>query len=178
MKSFLHFLKRNPYYTLINILGLSIALMFVILIGDYTWRQFSTDSSQPNKDRIVLMGRPGDFMSWPEESWKIGEMYPEIENTCCVMSQGGTIRSDMKSFKDTEGDPILLVDSTFFDIFSYDFIEGNPEDALSTPDRCVITESLANALFPDADPFGEPIRIIGIKEMFFNDHDPYDTTLV
>lgn len=178
MKSFLHFLKRNPYYTLINILGLSIALMFVILIGDYTWRQFSTDSSQPNKDRIVLMGRPGDFMSWPEESWKIGEMYPEIENTCCVMSQGGTIRSDMKSFKDTEGYPILLVDSTFFDIFSYDFIEGNPEDALSTPDRCVITESLANALFPDADPFGEPIRIIGIKEMFFNDHDPYDTTLV
>ena len=178
MKSFLHFLKRNPYYTLINILGLSVALMFVILIGDYTWRQFSTDSSQPNKDRIVLMGRPGDFMSWPEESWKIGEMYPEIENTCCVMSQGGTIRSDMKSFKDTEGYPILLVDSTFFDIFSYDFIEGNPEDALSTPDRCVITESLANALFPDVDPLGEPIRIIGIKEMFFNDHDPYDTTLV
>ena len=119
MKSFLHFLKRNPYYTLINILGLSIALMFVILIGDYTWRQFSTDSSQPNKDRIVLMGRPGDFMSWPEESWKIGEMYPEIENTCCVMSQGGTIRSDMKSFKDTEGDPILLVDSTFFTIHFY-----------------------------------------------------------
>ena len=101
MKSFLHFLKRNPYYTLINILGLSIALMFVILIGDYTWRQFSTDSSQPNKDRIVLMGRPGDFMSWPEESWKIGEMYPEIENTCCVISQGGPIRSDMKRFEAT-----------------------------------------------------------------------------
>lgn len=152
--------------------------MFIILIGDYTWRQFSTDSSQPNKDRIVIMGRLDDYMSWPEVSWKIGSMYPEIENTCCVMSQGGTIRSDKNSFKDAEGDPILLVDSTFFDIFSYDFVEGNPEDALSTPDRCVITESLANALFPNADPLGEPVRIIGIKSVYINDYDPFDSTLV
>lgn len=178
MKSFFRFLKTNPYYTVINILGLSVALMFIILIGDYTWRQFSTDSSQPNKDRIVIMGRLDDYMSWPEVSWKIGSMYPEIENTCCVMSQGGTIRSDKNSFKDAEGDPILLVDSTFFDIFSYDFVEGNPEDALSTPDRCVITESLANALFPNADPLGEPVRIIGIKSVYINDYDPFDSTLV
>lgn len=93
-------MKRNPFYTVINIVGLSVALMFVILIGDYTWRQFSVDHSQPNKDRIVLLGRSSDYMSWPEESWKIGRMYPEIENTCCVVSQGGTIRTDEESFKD------------------------------------------------------------------------------
>ena len=102
MKSFLRFLRRNPYYTVINVLGLSVALMFVILIGDYTWRQFSVDSSQPNKDRIVLMGRSGDYMSWPGASWKIGRMYPEIENTCCVVSQAGTIRTDNESFRAKE----------------------------------------------------------------------------
>ena len=133
MKSFFRFLKRNPFYTVINIVGLAVALMFVILIGDYTWRQFSTDSSQPNKDRIVLMGRSGDYMSWPEESRKIAQMYPEIENSCCVVSQGGTIRSEKESFKDVEGNPMMLVDSTFFDVFSYDFVEGNPETALSSP---------------------------------------------
>ena len=111
-------MKRNPFYTVINIVGLSVALMFVILIGDYTWRQFSVDHSQPNKDRIVLLGRSSDYMSWPEESWKIGRMYPEIENTCCVVSQGGTIRTDEESFKDEEGNPVLLVDSTFFSMFS------------------------------------------------------------
>ena len=119
-------MKRNPYYTVINILGLAIALMFVILIGDYTWRQFSMDHSQPNKDRIVLLGRSSDYMSWPEESWKIGRMYPEIENTCCVVSQGGTIRTDEESFKDMEGNPVLLVDSTFFSMFSFDFVEEIP----------------------------------------------------
>lgn len=173
-------MRRNPYYTVINVLGLSVALMFVILIGDYTWRQFSVDSSQPNKDRIVLMGRSGDYMSWPEESWKIGGMFPEIENTCCVVSQGGTIRSDNESFRDIEGNPILLVDSTFFNMFSYDFREGNPQDALSSPDRCVITRSLADAIFPGEDPMGEPLRIIGQRSVFMNNgtQDPFDSTLV
>ena len=179
MKSFLRFLRRNPYYTVINVLGLSVALMFVILIGDYTWRQFSVDSSQPNKDRIVLMGRSGDYMSWPGASWKIGRMYPEIENTCCVVSQAGTIRTDNESFRDVDGNPMLLVDSTFFDIFSYDFIKGDPEIALSSPDKCVITESLANAIFPDSDPMGEPLRIIGHRSVFITgNQDPYDSTLV
>ena len=97
MKSFFRFLRRNPYYTLINILGLSVALMFVILIGDYTWRQFSTDSSQPNKDRIVLMGRSGDYMSWPEASREIGRKHPEIENTCCIVSNGTVVRADSET---------------------------------------------------------------------------------
>lgn len=154
--------------------------MFVILIGDYTWRQFSTDSSQPNKDRIVLMGRSGDYMSWPDESWKIGRMYPEIENTCCVVSQAGTIRSDKESFKDVDGNPMLLVDSTFFNMFSYDFVEGDPEIALSSPEKCVITESLADAIFPGSDPMGEPLRIIGDRNVFINNgtQDPYDSTIV
>ncbi|MGM9738901.1 MAG: FtsX-like permease family protein [Candidatus Cryptobacteroides sp.] len=179
MKSFLRFLRRNPYYTVINVLGLSVALMFIILIGDYTWRQFSMDSSQPNKDRIVLMGRSGDYMSWPEESWKIGRMYPEIENTCCIVSQAGTIRTDNESFRDVDGNPMLLVDSTFFNMFSYDFIEGESGIALSSPDKCVITESLADAIFPGVDPMGEPLRIIGLRSVFISgDQDPYDSTLV
>lgn len=153
--------------------------MFVILIGDYTWRQFSTDSSQPNKDRIVLLGRSSDYMSWPEESWKVGRMYPEIENTCCVVSQGGTIRTDEESFKDEEGNPVLLVDSTFFSMFSYDFVEGDPGNALSSPDKCVITESLADVLFPDVDPMGEALRIIGQRSVTISGRrDPYDSTLV
>ena len=172
-------MKRNPFYTVINIVGLSVALMFVILIGDYTWRQFSVDHSQPNKDRIVLLGRSSDYMSWPEESWKIGRMYPEIENTCCVVSQGGTIRTDEESFKDMEGNPVLLVDSTFFSMFSFDFVEGDPGNALSSPDKCVITESLADVLFPDMDPMGEALRIIGQRSVTISGRrDPYDSTLV
>ena len=43
-RSFFNFLGRNKLYTAINIFGLSLSLMFVILIADYTVRQFTVDS--------------------------------------------------------------------------------------------------------------------------------------
>ena len=42
MKSYFRFLSRNKLYTLINIAGLVVSLMFIILMGDYTWRQYSS----------------------------------------------------------------------------------------------------------------------------------------
>ena len=44
MRSFFRFLSRNKLYTLINIAGLVVSLMFIILMGDNTWRQYSIDS--------------------------------------------------------------------------------------------------------------------------------------
>ena len=180
MKSFLRFLSRNPYYTVINILGLSISLMFVILIGDYTWRQISIDSSQPNKDRIVAIGDNTGLFSWPQISHQIGERYPEIEKTCCIISEGGTIYSGTKQYNDEENGIIMLVDSTFFDIFNYEFLNGDPSTALSAPDNCVITKSLADTFFPDENPIGQPLTISGTRNIRINDSrkDPYDTTLV
>ena len=44
MKSYFKFLSRNKAYTFINIAGLVVSLMFIILMGDYAWRQYSIDS--------------------------------------------------------------------------------------------------------------------------------------
>ena len=55
MKSYFKFLSRNKAYTFINIAGLVVSLMFIILMGDYTWRQYSIDSWHENADRIYLM---------------------------------------------------------------------------------------------------------------------------
>ena len=56
MKSYFKFLSRNKAYTFINIAGLVASLMFIILMGDYTWRQCSIDSWHKNADRIYLTG--------------------------------------------------------------------------------------------------------------------------
>lgn len=179
MKTFLRFLRRNPIYTIINIAGLAVALMFVILIGDYTWRQYSVDSGQPNKDRVFMLGSTSEFFTWQDISHEIGNLYPEIEKTCCVVSQGGTIRSDAYSHEDEEGNIMLLADSTFFSMFKYEFIEGDSKDAMSSPDKCVITQSLANSLFPGHSPIGEALRLVGERAVTISDGrpDPYDSTL-
>ena len=79
MKSYFRFLSRNKLYTLINIAGLVVSLMFIILMGDYTWRQYSIDSWHKNADRIYLTGSGEDFFMWPQAAQEINAMCPEIE---------------------------------------------------------------------------------------------------
>lgn len=181
MLSYFRFLKRNPFYTIINVLGLSVALMFVITIGDFTLRQFRVERNNPNADKIFLLGDLGSFRSWPDEARLAGETVPEIENICSVVSTSGVIRSDNNEMNVSYEPSILLVDSTFFQMFNYTFKKGNSESALSSPDNCIITESTANELFPDEDPLGQPLRIIGNRYDFVDDDypgDPYDSTAV
>ena len=66
MKYFLRFLKNNPLYAVINMVGLALSLMFVILIGDYTYRQFSIDKWHRNHERIYVLGTENrnTLMSW------------------------------------------------------------------------------------------------------------------
>ena len=60
-KSFLKFLGRNKAYTLIDVFGLSVSLMFVLLIAVYTVQEMSTD-----KFRIVSIWS-GMRIGWPPE---------------------------------------------------------------------------------------------------------------
>lgn len=56
IKSFLKFLSRNKGYTAIDVFGLSVSLMFVILIAVYVERELNIDKQQANYDRIVAIG--------------------------------------------------------------------------------------------------------------------------
>ena len=180
MKSYFRFLSRHRLYTFINIAGLVVSLMFIILMGDYTWRQYSIDSWHKNADRIYLTGSGEDFFMWPQAAQEIKEMCPEIEQTCCVMSQNGRIKNGQREVKDgdKENGIIMLTDSTFFNFFDFELTKGDKRTVLDAPDKCVITERLARRLFGEKDPIGESLQIVGKRSVFMNHEDPYDSTLV
>lgn len=183
MKSYFRFLSRNKLYTLINIAGLVVSLMFIILMGDYTWRQYNIDRWHKNADRIYLMGNEKMFFMWPQAAEEIKNQYPEVEKTCCVLSADGRIKygqQEVKS-KDAQEGIIMLADSTFFQFFDFDLVKGDRLTALDAPDKCVITEHLAKRLFGDRDPIGESLQIVGNRHVHIvdiNGTDPYDSTLV
>ena len=183
MKSYFRFLSRNKLYTLINIAGLVVSLMFIILMGDYTWRQYSIDSWHRNADRIYLMGNEKMFYMWPQAAEAIKKQCPEVDKTCCVLSADGKIRygqQEVKS-KDAQDGIIMLADSTFFQFFDFELTKGDRQTALDAPDKCVITERLANRLFGSKNPIGESLQIVGKRHVFLagsDDNDPYDSTLV
>ena len=179
MKSYFRFLSRNKLYTLINVVGLVVSLMFIILLGDYTWRQFTIDSWHKQAERIVLVGSQDNFFMWPQAATDIKAMCPEVEQTCCVMSQSGKIKYGDRVVEDGDDQStILLADSTFFGFFDYELTQGNKRYALDKPDKCVITERLAKRLFGDKNPIGESIQITGERHVRIGHDDPYDSTLV
>ena len=56
LKSYFTFLSRNKVYTAINVFGLSISLMFVIIIGLYTQQEYAVDTMHSKADRIYAQG--------------------------------------------------------------------------------------------------------------------------
>ena len=179
MKSYLKFLSRNKLYTAINVVGLAVSLMFVILIGDYSWRQFSIDAWHENADRIYVMGGKEDFFMWPQVATEMKELCPDVEKTCRIFSHTGKIKYGQRELRDNDHGIIMIADSTFFDFFDFELMEGQRETALNAPDKCLITESLAKTLFTGKNPIGECLNVVGDRHVFIgNRADPYDSTLV
>ena len=185
MKYFFRFLRNNPLYAVINVVGLALSLMFVILIGDYTYRQLSIDKWHKNHDRIYVLGTENNntLMSWPDCSHSLKDRYPEVEDVCCLHMHNGKIKHEDRVYEEAQGDNagnIMLADSNFFRFFDFKMIEGDRETALDSPEKCVVTESLAKALFPDGNALGQPIQIEGTRYVFVSDDngDPYDSSLV
>ena len=179
MNSYLKFLSRNKLYTFINIAGLAVSLMFIILMGDYTWRQYSIDRWHKNADRIYLMGNESFFFMWPQEAEDIKNLCPEIEEACCVISQSGKIKYGQREVKDGENENgiIMLTDPVFFRFFDFKLLEGDRQTALDSPDKCVITKRLAKRLFGDKNPIGESLQIVGDRHVSIGSEDPSDSTL-
>lgn len=177
MKSYFRFLSRNKLYTAINVIGLAISLMFVILLGDFSWRQMSIDNWS-NANRITMIGNNDNFFFWPQAVQEVQDMCPEVESTCRLLSHAGKLKSE-KEVVVEKGKPIILItDQTFFDFFDFKLKLGDRNTALDAPDKCVITESLAKQLFPGEVALGKTLQIKGVQQIAFDNKEWLDSTLV
>ena len=77
--TFFKFLGRNKLYTLIDVFGLSVSLMFVILIGIYVTQELSTDKYHAKADRIYVLGNEKYLGSAYRLAYRLQERYPETE---------------------------------------------------------------------------------------------------
>ena len=165
LRPYLTFLGRNKVYTAINVFGLSVSLAFVILIGLYASDEIKVDNIHSKSDRTYVMGYTikdtGD-KEYTGGHWGIQKHlnghYPEIEKTCAVAAQNSTVElpSGVK-FEVSE----LCADSTFYGIFDFKLLEGDPNRVLESSDAVVLTESFANKMFGKDDPLGKMIVVDG-----------------
>ena len=155
MKSFWNFIKKNKLYGAINLVGLTVSMAFVLLLAVYVQRQLSTDTFQENADRIYVIANEDNVTMgyWLDKHLK--NNFPEIEKGCCVANIASAAAFNI------DGERVygstMAADSTFFEMFSYDLVEGNKADWRVSQDRCMVSREFANAHFGDKDPLGQII---------------------
>lgn len=158
IKSFLKFLSRNKAYTAIDVFGLSVSLMFVILIAVYTVQELSVDKFHKDVDRIyVLANDKGPGTALPI-AYRLQERYPEIEQVCPVITNSvwnQIVKSNDKKLTAR----IIPVDSCFFNFFSFKLLEGDKDRVLENRSNVVLSKTFAHKLFGAEDPIGQSVIV-------------------
>lgn len=158
LKVFFRRLWKNKLYASITIVGFAVSLSFVILLGVYIKQELSVDQFHEHKDRI--------FRAVREDSGSFGTMiggelknkYPEIETFTRLAQQWGFIVNTQNEKVNMN---FLMVDSSFFQMFSFHLLEGEPSEVLRTKNNVVLSRSYARKLFGNERAFGKEVNLNG-----------------
>ncbi len=157
IKSYITFLSRNKVYTAINVFGLSVSLMFVMLIGVYVWQEYRVTRDVPDSDRIETIGMSMSGKKYLGTHHYVGKQlmktFPEIETVCGVCGMGMVVNKGDERIRAQA----LTVDSTFFTFFGYPLKEGDAARCLEAKDAAVVSETFAMKLFGETDVVGRTI---------------------
>lgn len=159
-------MMRNFSQTLINVLGLAVGMTCALLIFLWVHNQLSYDQSQEKKDRIYRL--EAEWVILPPYLGDLIDKLPEVEDlTRLYFWSVPTVTYNENSFSINN---FAYVDSTTFNIFNFDFLNGSPENALVNPFSLVLTKSVSDNLFKDENPIG--------KVVYINNKRPYTVTAV
>lgn len=166
---------KNRGFSIINLIGLSIGMACSLLILLMAYFMISIDRFHENYKNIFLLQQRLVLTSGDYTSDRVGgsmgpsitETYPQVQHYTRIgqlpemllsykPEDNYSIYTESRSFLENDG---ISVDSTFFDVFSFTLLNGNPETALKNNNFLVLTEELANKIFAEEDPIGKTVFI-------------------
>jgi putative ABC transport system permease protein len=160
-------LWRHKAFSFINIMGLTVGMTACFLIFLYIKFELSYDSFHTKADRIYRIvcdiKTPTEVIKAAGPSWAVpphvkGE-FSEVESF--VRIAGGDnvlIRNGDVKYQEEES---MWADSSFFKVFDFKLLKGNPQTALRDPFTIVLTETSAKKYFGKTDPIGKTLLITG-----------------
>ncbi len=155
-------IKRRKVYSFINIFGLTIGMACFILIGLWVKDELSFDRFHRNKDRIYrVLNRAQDGNASSSITYALGPAlkagYPEVDEACRVwLWYGSHIKYQEKIYAERN---IYLADPSFFKVFSFPLIKGDPETVLADRYSIVITQQMARKYFGEEDALGKVLHL-------------------
>jgi putative ABC transport system permease protein len=172
-------LRKNKLYSSLNILGLTFGTVCFLLIGLYVYDELTFDNQHENADRIFRVityekNPSNEATTVAAAGYMLAEearhSFPEVEMTTRMQRTGRANLVDPENPVNVQ-ETVTLADEYFFQIFDFQFIEGDRKTALKEPNTIVITEELARRIFKRTDVLNKalqfshletPLKITGI----------------
>ena len=182
-------LKKDFWYNLVNILGLTMGITFSLFLIFYIKDELGYDKHNEKADRIF---RINSYIQEKDKNtdWTVTQLplgptlkkdYPEVESQVRFLSRERTLfKNGDKGFYETK---IYYVDSTIFNVFTHPFVEGTAATALNAPFDIVISKTLAEKYFgKKTSAVGKTLRTVYdtykvtgvIEDVPKNSHIRYD----
>ncbi|MEM1137443.1 MAG: FtsX-like permease family protein, partial [Bacteroidota bacterium] len=159
-------LLKHKFYSFINIAGLAIGMTCCLLIYLYVNHELSYDAFHTKKAQIH---RIVTDIKTPTETLNISvtsapmaaymkKDFPEVLEMVRLDDADFLLTRNGQTFQEDNG---MLVDASFFEVFSFPIISGDHKTALSDPFSIVLTEDAAKKYFGNEDPLGKVLSLEG-----------------
>lgn len=170
LKIALRNLTKNKLYSFINIFGLAIGLTCFLLISLYVLDELSYDRQFKDADRIyrvnsdIKFGGTEQRMAVSSDPFgaTLKKDYAEVEQYVRIYANNSR-RFIKKGNEFLVENDCLHADSTLFDVFSLNMLEGNPKTALIAPNTLIVSEKTAKKYFGNTSALGKTLTI-GVRE--------------
>jgi len=157
-------LWKDKEYSLLNIFGLAIGITCSLFLIFYVLDELSYDRYNENVERIY---RVSSYIKEPEREMKTANTqyplgpvlqkdFPEVEQSVRIV--GADELYYVVRDKQFLEDKIYFADKNLFEVFTFPFIEGLPENALVEPNSMVLTASMAQKYFGSLNVVGKVIK--------------------
>ena len=181
--------KKDKWYSLLNILGLTIGMTFSLFLIFYIRDELTFDRFNINADRIYRINsyiqEKDKNTNWAITQYPLAQAmqreFPEVEQAVRFNGRERTLfKQGNHEFYETK---VYYADSNVFNVFTARFLEGNPAKALYEPYSIVISRTLADKYFGRNTPaFGKTLRTVYdlykvtgvIEDLPRNTHFRYD----
>jgi putative ABC transport system permease protein len=162
-------LWRHKSFSLINIIGLAVGMTAFLLIVMYVRFELSYDNFHAKADQVYRLNvdikSANDVMKQSVSSAPMGTAikadFPEVLECARIFPDEALVTVNNQLFQENR---VLTTEPSFFKVFSFPLVKGDPETSLKNPFSMVLTETTAKKYFGAADPIGKTL-LIGGKDL-------------
>ena len=151
------FLKHRSH-TVLSLCGLTIAMTACVLTMVFVDDELAYDRYHRHATNLYRLTSGHNARTPGPPAAYLKQYYPEIANAVRLRSTIATwlvASGDVNAYEER----IYWTEGSLFDVFTIPLVRGDPATALTSPERAVISESMARKYFGNEDPMGEVLRL-------------------